>query len=62
MQPLTNFDEEARQAKQTLDLCRVVDKAKSGRIAGANFTRIAQVCGLKVKDETLMRHTYHSKK
>jgi hypothetical protein len=30
MQPLNFNDEEKRQAKQTFDLCRVVDKLKTG--------------------------------
>ena len=62
MNALASFDEDVRQAKQTLDLCRVVDKQKSGRIASANFNRLAQVCGLRLNDEVLMRHTQHPKK
>jgi hypothetical protein len=37
-----------RQVRQTIDLCRVVDKKKTGKIASTNFSRIAQVCGLKL--------------
>ena len=41
MQPLSFHDDERRQAKQTFDLCRVVDKQKTGRIVSQNFNRIA---------------------
>lgn len=41
MQPLSFNDDERRQAKQTFDLCRVVDKQKTGRIVSQNFNRIA---------------------
>lgn len=36
MQP-SCANEEQRQAKQTFDLCRVVDKQKQGTIGAANF-------------------------
>lgn len=38
---LNNELDESRQAKQTFDLCRVVDKQHTGRVAINNFLRIA---------------------
>jgi len=48
-------------AKQAFDLCKVVDKQRQGVVAVTNFTRIAQVCGLKVDDETLAKYTNQTK-
>ena len=50
-------DTKASSVKQTFDLCRVVDKKRTGRIASSNFNRIAQVCGLKVDQCLIERHT-----
>lgn len=61
MQPLNFNDEEKRQAKQTFDLCRVVDKLKTGQIVSKNFNRIAQVCGLKADEELIRKHTLSGK-
>lgn len=47
--------------KQTFDLCRVVDKKQTGRIASSNFARIAQVCGLKMDQGLLEKHTISNK-
>ena len=43
--------------RQTVDLCEVVDKKKSGSVSISNFLRISQMCGLKVESKMLMRFT-----
>ena len=43
------------------DLCRVVDKQKTGKIVSSNFNRIAQVCGLKADEDLIRRHTLAGK-
>ena len=44
-----------------MELCRVVDKEKSGKIQVQNFTRIAQMLGLKVDSIDLLKHTNERK-
>lgn len=40
-----------------LELLKVVDKEKTGKVNINNFMRISQVCGLKVDNITLMKYT-----
>ena len=47
----------SKQVHQTLDLCQVVDKQRTGKVTISNFLRIAQVCGLKIDSIMLQRYT-----
>ena len=54
-------ENESKQVKQTFDLCKVIDKQNTGKVALANFLRIAQLCGLKTNPEMIQKYTQQQK-
>ena len=50
-----------KKLKQAIELCEVVDKKRTGKVSIQNFLRIAQVCGLKIDNIMMMKHTNESK-
>ena len=47
----------ANPIRQVVDLCKVIDKEKTGKVKIHNFMRIAKVTGLKISNIELIRFT-----